>query len=146
MELFLTMVGMSIILSLVVPIAVGYIIGDDRDHPVLGTLIGVVVGALLAWGAGSFGMAMARKMVREELAKEASRETYASIAALKGRYCDVDAAIAAAMKDRVLSNGDARRILAVNEPHEMAQARANLSDTTISSTCRPQGTDRNQKR
>lgn len=145
MEVFLMMVGMSIILSLIVPVTVGYIIGDDRDHPFLGVLIGAVVGVLLAWGAGTFGMAAARKMVREELAKEASQETYDSIARLKGRHCDVDAAITAAMKDHVLSKGDAQYVLAVNEPHAMAESRAKLSGFPVREGCRTSSAPRTGK-
>lgn len=135
MEILVMMVMMSTVLALVVPIAIGLTIGSDHDRTLLGLAAGTVAGFLLAWAVSGFGMAMVHQTMKEQLAQEAPRETYASIAALKGRHCDVDAAIAAAMKDRVLSNGDARYILAVNEPHAMAEARAKLSDVSSKEGC-----------
>lgn len=146
MEILVMMVMMSTVLALVVPIAIGLTIGSDHDKTLLGLAAGTVAGFLLAWAVSGFGMAMVRQTMKEQLAQEAPRETYASIAALKGRHCDVDAAIENAMKDRVLSNGDARYIISVNEPHAMAEARSKLTGSAIPSKCAPDQTKRNQTR
>jgi len=135
MEVMLMMVAASTGLSLLVPILIGYVVGSDRERTLLGLLLGAVAGLLLSWGVYVFGTMQIRGMIEDALTREASQATYEEIAEMKGRHCDVDAVIAKAMRDRILSEGDAIAIRAVAKPHAMSEARARLAGATAVEGC-----------
>lgn len=130
MTIMMVMVGV-----LCVSIAIGWSLGGHRSRPILGAICGLIVGILLAWAVFDTSKVWLRGIAEKQLAEEADGVTYDEIDGIKGRHCDVDRAIARAMRDGRLSVGESILIRKMGNEHAIKEARSKLSGVRPSETC-----------
>ena len=135
MELLIMLIMMIMIGVLCISIAIGWSLGGHRSRPILGAICGLVVGILLAWAILGVSKVWLRGIVEKQLAEEANGGTYDEIDGIKGRHCDVDRAIARAMRDGRLSVGESILIRKLGNDHAIKEARSKLSGVRPSETC-----------
>lgn len=117
--------------AFLIPILVGAYEGGRRDMPWIGALLGLLVGLGLSALVLNYGGSMIRQKISDDLAREAGPAFYEEVAGLKGRRCDVDAAIAKAMRDGRLSYRDVLDVRAVDARRRGAEARSRLMDGSV---------------
>jgi hypothetical protein len=135
MMLLIMLVMMVMAGVLCISVVTGLHLGGDHDRPIVGSICGLVIGLLLAWAVLGVSKAWLRGALEKQLAEEADRVTYGGIDRIKGRHCDVDQAIAKAMRDGRMSVGESILIHRIENDHAMKEARSRLSGVRPSETC-----------